>query len=114
MNDFRRTKRRKPGHTVDVTDAMTETVIGHIGNLSESGMLLIVGAGMLDDALYQLRFKLHDGSRSQQLDIGVHQLWSDGATAPGQFWAGYRFIDVSPQDAEFLRGWIEAPGGHYV
>src|SRR3546814_6332907 len=41
INEFRRARRRKAADTILVTDTMTERVIGHVGNLSESGMLLI-------------------------------------------------------------------------
>ena len=41
-----------------VTDTMTERVVGRIGNLSETGMLLIASAPLVEDALYQFRFLL--------------------------------------------------------
>ena len=61
MNEeYRRTRRRRIVETVQVVDTMTETVIGHLGNLSETGMMLIASAPLVDDALYQLRFNLRD------------------------------------------------------
>src|SRR3546814_13108620 len=45
INEFRRARRRKAADTILVTDTMTERVIGHVGNLSESGMLLIAKIG---------------------------------------------------------------------
>lgn len=113
MHEFRRAKRRKASDTILVTDAMTERVIGRIGNLSETGMLLIASEALADDALYQLRFTLHDGTSAQQVDVGAHLLWRDRASAPDQVWAGFRFIAVSETQARRLRAWIEAPGSHY-
>ena len=46
--------------TITVIDTMTDTVVGRIGNLSETGMLLIANAPLVEDALYQLRFLLPD------------------------------------------------------
>ena len=113
MHEFRRAKRRKASDTIPVTDAMTGQVIGRIGNLSETGMLLIASEALADDALYQLRFALPDGTAAQPVDVGAHLLWRDRASAPDQVWAGFRFIAVSETQARRLRAWIEAPGSHY-
>ena len=115
MNDYRRAKRRKPSHQIDILDTMTEQVIGRLSNLSESGMLLILRQPLVNDALYQLRFTLPMPSgRDHCLDVGAHELWSDDAAAPGQVWTGFRFIDIDPADQEQIRIWVEAPGSQYV
>lgn len=115
MSEFRRAKRRKVEHRIDVLDTMTERVIGHLGDLSENGMLLVLTHPLVSDALYQLRFTLTDSKGiDHALDIGVHELWSDPAAAPGQAWTGFRFIDISPSDLAFLRAWVTAPGSQYV
>ena len=90
---------------------MTERVIGRIGNLSETGMLLIASEALADDALYQLRFTLHDGTWPRST-------WARapaGATAraPRPSLGGFRFIAVSEAQARRLRARIEAPGSHY-
>ena len=114
INEFRRARRRKAADTILVTDAMTERVVGHIGNLSESGMLLIANETLVDDALYQLRFELPGGNaQPQAIEVGAHLLWMDRASAPGQAWIGLRFIAVAPAHLAELQKWIEAPGGQY-
>ncbi|WP_027079096.1 PilZ domain-containing protein [Luteimonas mephitis] len=114
INEFRRARRRKAADTIMVTDAMTERVVGHIGNLSESGMLLIASEALVDDALYQLQFALPDGAgKSAMVEVGAHLLWMDRASAPGQAWIGFRFIAIAPKHRIHLQKWIEAPGGHY-
>ena len=115
MNEYRRARRRKVGFNVEVTDTMTEEVVGRLSNLSESGMLLILRKPLASDALYQLRMTLtseHQGSRI--IEIGAHELWSDDAAAPGQAWTGFRFIDISPVDLAFIRDGVDAPGSQYV
>ena len=114
-SEYRRARRRKVDDAVEVVDTMTETVVGHLSDLSESGMLLILSKPLVSDALYQLRFKLtdHDG-HEHQLMVGAHELWSDQAAAPGQVWTGFRFIDISGDDLNFLRAWVLAPGGQQV
>ena len=47
INEFRRARRRKASDTILVVDAMTERVVGRIGNLSETGMLLMAGAPLV-------------------------------------------------------------------
>ena len=114
MNEYRRAKRRKVGN-IDVLDTMTGQLIGKLSNLSETGMLLILGEPITSDALFQLRFTLNDESgKSRQVEIGAHELWSDEAAAPGQVWTGFRFIDVAPEDVAFIREWVDAPGSQYV
>jgi len=113
MHEFRRAKRRKASDTILVNDAMTERVIGRIGNLSETGLLLIASEPLTDDALYQLRFVLPDGGGMQTVDVGAHLLWMDRASAPAQVWAGFRFIAVAEAQSKRLRSWVEAPGSHY-
>jgi hypothetical protein len=111
-SEYRRAKRRKVEHSIEVLDTMTEQVIGHLSDLSESGMLLILNHALVSDALYQLRFKLADAQgREHGIDIGAHELWSDQASAPGQVWTGFRFIDVSAEDLAFIREWVAHPGG---
>ena len=114
MNEYRRAKRRKVGN-IDVVDTMTSQVIGKLSNLSETGMLLILGEPVISDALFQLRFSLPmDNNPGRVVDVGAHELWSDEAAAPGQVWTGFRFIDVGPEDVAFIREWVDAPGSQYV
>ncbi|KAA2285330.1 PilZ domain-containing protein [Arenimonas fontis] len=113
--DYRRAKRRKVGFSVDVTDTMTGEVVGKLSNLSETGMLLVLGRPLVDDALYQMRFLLPvEGGGMRSIEVGAHELWSDDAAAPGQVWTGFRFIDVAPDDVAFIREWVDAPGSQYV
>ena len=114
-NEYRRAKRRKVEHSIEVLDTMTEQVIGHLSDLSETGMLLILNHALVSDALYQVRFKLSDPQgRERAVDIGAHELWSDQASAPGQVWTGFRFIDISAEDLAFIRNWVAAPGSQHV
>jgi len=114
-SEYRRAKRRKVDDAVDVLDTMTESVVGHLSDLSETGMLLILHQPLVSDALYQFRFKLSDSQgREHAVMVGAHELWSDQAAAPGQVWTGFRFIDISGDDLNFLRAWVLAPGSQHV
>lgn len=113
-DEYRRVPRRKIADTVQVVDSMTDTVIGRLGNLSETGMLVITSMPLVDDALYQLSFVLHDApGSSMSIEVGVHLLWQDTASAPGQTWTGFRFITLLDNQMAQLRQWLDSPGGHY-
>jgi hypothetical protein len=115
MNEYRRAKRRRAADTITLFDTMTERTIGKIGNLSETGMLAFTSLQLTDDALYQLSFRLvASGGRQRDIEVGAHQLWSEPANVDGQFWTGFRFIEMAKDDTAFLREWIEEPGGEYV
>jgi hypothetical protein len=114
-SEYRRAKRRKVEHSIEVLDTMTEQVIGHLSDLSESGMLLILNHALTSDALYQLRFKLPDAKGVEHaIEVGAHELWADQASAPGQVWTGFRFIDISAEDLALIRNWVAAPGSQHV
>lgn len=115
MNEeFRRTRRRRLAETVQVVDTMTETVIGHLGNLSETGMMLIANTPLVDDALYQLRFSLRDAPHhTSPIEVGAHLLWQDRTSMPGQTWTGLRFITMLESEMLQLRQWLDSPGGTY-
>lgn len=109
MNEFRRKPRRNPAEPILVIDAMTGASVGRIGNLSETGMLLIATEPLHDDALYQLQFRLpgiEGGDAS--FEVGAHLLWRDEDGAPGMAWTGLRFIAIPEAQAERLRAWIAA------
>jgi hypothetical protein len=111
MNEFRRARRRKAERGIEVHDTMTERVVGHLSDLSESGLLLIAHQPMASDALYQFRFRIPDTRGGQvAVEVGAHELWSDPAAAPGQVWTGFRFIDISQSDLAAVRNWVAAGG----
>lgn len=113
-NDYRRAKRRKVLHPIDVVDTMTEQIVGRLNNLSETGMLMIANQPLVSDALYQMRMTLTLDGSDHTVDVGAHELWSDDAAAPGQVFTGFRFIDLSPSDLDLIRAWVNAPGSQYV
>jgi len=106
-DDTRRAPRRDVTAQVPVTDTLAELVIGRLANVSETGMLMLCSSPMNQDALYQLRFAI-PGANGQPLplDVGVHLLWKEDSHAPGQTWAGFRFLTLSREHRDQLRAWI--------
>ena len=112
ITETRRAPRLQVPALVPVTNQMTGSNIGRLGNISETGMLLIANMPLNDDALYQLRFALPDaGGRDAECEFGAHQLWQEEAGMPGLYWVGLRYIAIPDDQAERLQRWINAPGG---
>ncbi len=112
--EHRRSQRKRAHQAIQVNDAIHGTQIGHVGNLSSDGMLLISNRQVADDALFQFSFVLPSASgHMHQVEIGVHEQWSETANVPGLFWTGFRIIDIGPEDFDVLNGWIESPGGQF-
>lgn len=65
--DTRRAPRRQVSDLVPVTDQMRECVVGRLGNVSETGMLMLASMPLREDALYQLRFPLPLGDGRQRI-----------------------------------------------
>ncbi len=107
MSEARRAHRRDAHEAIGVVDAMTEKMVGRVGNVSESGMLLVVNAALQEDAIYQLRFDLVDAvGRATPVEVGAHLLWIGDAHTPGQSWAGLRFLTIGASHLQALRNWI--------
>jgi hypothetical protein len=110
-SEQRRSKRKPPEHVIHVVNAMTGQSIGRIGNLSIDGLMLMATVPLREDALYQFVFSLPgNAGHPVPVEVGVHEQWLEPAGAPGQYWAGFRIIDISAPDYETLRHWVDASG----
>lgn len=108
--ELRRQPRRALVSHCPVVDSMTEETIGHAGNLSQGGMLLIANRSLPDDALFQFRFHLpSDTGPAQPVEVGAHVLWQSPGGAPGQHWIGLRFLGLSADVTHRLRVWTQHP-----
>lgn len=108
MVENRRSRRKRVPQAIQVTNSLTGEMVGHIGNLSVDGMLLITGRRLPENALFQFNFELPGaGDTSRHLEIGVHEQWGEPASSPGQFWSGFRIIDIAPEDRTVLMAWVE-------
>lgn len=108
--DKRRAPRFPVQDTLPVNDIITESNLGHIGNLSSNGMMLITRHEPHDEAIYQLQTYLPgpSGGPGRQVQFGVQEQWHEPAGVPGQYWAGFRIIAIDPVDARALDAWLTA------
>jgi hypothetical protein len=113
--DFRRLKRRKASAEIRVLDYMTQQIIGHVADLSESGMMITANVAIATDGLYQ--FELYftkTAPVNKTILVGAHELWSEPNSQSGQMEVGFRFIDIAPLDRAWLRAWVSEPGSRYA
>ncbi len=104
----RRAPRKRPDYSVTVMDTITGQPLGHLGNLSSNGMLLIGQRIPRNEAVYQVSLTLprHDGSMPT-IEIGIQEQWHEPAATPGQTWAGYRIIAIGSTEATQLDHWLQ-------
>jgi hypothetical protein len=105
--EHRRAPRKRASSPMPVTDVMSEKVIGQLGNLSASGMMLIGLRAPATDAVYQVSLALPDAyGKRQTIQLGIQEQWHEPAAAPGQYWSGYRIVAASDEDAHVIEAWL--------
>ncbi len=105
--EHRRAPRKRASSPMPVTDVMSEQVIGQLGNLSTSGMMLIGFRAPATDAVYQVSLTLPDGyGQRHTIQLGIQEQWHEPAAAPGQYWSGYRIVAAGEEDTRIMEAWL--------
>jgi hypothetical protein len=106
----RRAERKRTSVNALVTDVISGQPIGHLGNISSTGMLLIGAQAPRSEALYQVSVTLPGSGRmlteSQPIEAGIQEQWHESAASSGQIWAGYRIVAITDTDAARLDSWL--------
>ena len=110
INNQRRAERKRAAVTAIVTDVISGLPIGHLGNLSSTGMLLICAQAPRSEAIYQVSMSLPESgsvlTQSAPIEAGIQEQWHEPAASTGQIWAGYRIVAISDADAARLDTWL--------
>ena len=101
----RRAPRKRAAASPLVTDAISARPLGHLCNLSSTGVLLIAPDRPRSEAVFQVRLPLGEGAASA-IELGLQEQWHQAANA-GQVWVGYRIIAIAPEDAQTLVRWLQ-------
>ncbi len=107
QDEQRRAMRQRANFTVKVIHALTGEDMGHLGNLSSSGMMLISSRPPQSAAVYQVQLTLPGAGGHRSIEVGLQEQWHEAAASPGQFWAGYRIIAISDADGAALEAWLK-------
>lgn len=106
----RRAERKRANASAIATNAITGQRIGLLGNLSSTGMMLILEEAPRHEALYQVSVALPSSGRallqSQPIEIGIQEQWQAPAASSDQIWAGFRIIAITDIDASRLEDWL--------
>ncbi|HET6806844.1 MAG TPA: PilZ domain-containing protein [Frateuria sp.] len=103
----RRAPRKRTAAAPVVTDTISARPLGHLCNLSASGVLLIAPERPRSEAVFQARLPLADGPQGgASIELGLQEQWHQAANA-GQVWVGYRIIAIAPEDALTLVHWLQ-------
>lgn len=109
-NNQRRAERKRATPNAVVTDVISGQPMGHLGNLSSTGMLLITARAPQSESLYQVNFSLPGYGRmladSHPIEVGIQEQWHEAAASSGQCWAGYRIVAINDVDAARLETWL--------
>jgi hypothetical protein len=98
--------RRRTRLPIPVIDTMTDQILGQLGNLSATGMMLIGGRAPNSAAVYQVSLSL-PGADGAMVLVGIQEQWNEPATTLGQTWSGYRIVAINDRDAAQLDRWLE-------
>ncbi len=106
--EYRNATRRDLKGSFEITDSMTGLRVGHLIDLSGTGLQVATSAPLIQDALYQWRFPLPATSGQQPIEVecGIHVLWISSET-PGEYTAGGRFIQIARETRDRIRAWTE-------
>jgi hypothetical protein len=106
----RRAPRKRATSPMPVIDVMSEGVVGQLGNLSATGLMLLVGSAPRSGVVQQVVFTLPDAQhREHRVEIGIQEQWHEPAASAGQYWAGYRIVAASEDDVRAIDEWIGPP-----
>lgn len=113
--EIRRKRRRRPEQTIKVVDSMTQTVIGKVSDLSETGMMIVASTPIMQDALYQCELQFAASyAMGAPISVGCHELWNETSPLDGISIVGFRFIDISRADRRRIADWVNATGSRYA
>ena len=81
---------------IHVRDIISNTDLGTIANLSETGFMLVSDRNIEVDSVFQLELTCCD-DQFETLPIGAVCLWNAETSSENLFWAGFHIIDISAQ-----------------
>jgi len=89
MYTERRIERHQLPYFLKVFNRITGKPIGYLGNVSESGLMLISQLPMLVGADFELQLKIPSSGGSQLVNIEANCMWCSEDMTPGHYDSGF-------------------------
>lgn len=109
MSEKRKQFRKDVAVNLPVVDVNTGRVIGDLANISYAGLMINSKRAFVCNSVFQLSLLLPKPMCGvDTLYFGAECLWCNPADVSGRYWVGFHLIDISPQDLEVLKLFVEA------
>ncbi|MBN2712075.1 MAG: PilZ domain-containing protein [Planctomycetes bacterium] len=97
MDTQQRETRRHLVYYLEVYDSDTDTLLGHLADITVSGIKIIGEEPLNSDTVYNLRIVWKQSERIEEdIDIEAECLWCGKDVNPSLHASGLRFINPSP------------------
>lgn len=100
-----RLPRKKLVIYLDVLDQHTHALLGHLGDISKEGLMIITDQPLAIDGVKDISIQLHDleGFSQKTLDCQVEERWAKPDVNPKILCIGCEFINISAKDLPLIR-----------
>jgi hypothetical protein len=103
----RRIERHQLPYFLKVYNRHTDQPMGYLGNVSETGLMLISQLPLLVGPVFALQIKVPgEGSSVQLIDLDAHCLWSHEDATPGNYDSGFKLVSSPPAYAELINALV--------
>ena len=108
MTERRSEKRRQLHIGLQVYDGVSSRIVGHVVDLTRTGMMLICSEPIGVQEEYRLRIKFPDspGRNPAELNVRAVCRWCREDVAPETFVAGFHFHDILAEESGVIASLI--------
>lgn len=104
QEDRRMTQRKFIMYYSRIFDAGTENLVGHLGDISIGGLMMISDEPLVVDWIYRLKLELDDDiSPEPFLILTARSRWCQPDVTPQSYNTGFALEDVSPEAQEIIQ-----------
>ncbi|MBU1191161.1 MAG: PilZ domain-containing protein [Gammaproteobacteria bacterium] len=108
-SDLRKTLRKEIATRLAVVDVNTGHMIGDLANISSDGFMVLSREPVPMNSVFQLSLALPKVIQGVDTAyFGAESLWSNPTDDGEHYWIGFHIIDISKQDDEVLKWFLES------
>jgi hypothetical protein len=111
MQERRKIKRRYLLYYPRVMKSPERELIGHLGDLTTDGLMIISDSGLAVGDAYELLVEVSDDvAETAYIRIKAHSVWCQPDLDPARFNVGFEIDDLTPQDEMVIERIIDKYG----